>query len=80
MGNRSSSVSSSVALTLPEGVSVQILAVGLPNTGKSHFISTMSEGRAHYETTRHTPGHFEADALYRSKRFRVRELGGMFYG
>lgn len=72
MGNRSSS-------SLPAGVSVQILAVGLPNTGKTHFLSLMSEGRMLHDTGHHTPGYFEADALYRQKRFRVRELGGIFY-
>ncbi len=67
MGNRGSSASN-----------INILAVGMPNTGKSHFVSFMQEsGKVNSETMHHTMGFLEAETVYRGKKFHVKELGGM---
>ena len=49
--------------------------VGLTETGKSHFISRVTEGTANSETTRPTCGTYEADLSYAKKRIRLMEMG-----
>lgn len=81
MGNRSSS-SSSASIRggrAPGGGGssncLRIAVVGLTETGKSHFVSRVTEGIENAETQSPTCGTYDAELTYGRKRIRLTELG-----
>ncbi len=54
---------------------LHVAVVGLTDTGKSHFVSRVTEGIENTETTRPTCGTYDAELTYGRKRIRLTEMG-----
>jgi hypothetical protein len=58
---------------------VHVAVIGLTDTGKSHFLSLLSEGVLNIETTHPTFGSYETVFSYRRRRIVLTEMGSHVY-
>lgn len=75
MGNRSSASATSGHIKPRDKSLVRVAVIGLTETGKSHFVSRVTEGIENIETKRPTCGTYDAELAFGKKRIRLTEMG-----